>query len=105
MAKMNIKKGDKVLVLAGKDKGAQGEVIRALPAKGRVVVEKVNMVTKAVRPSAANQEGGLVHVEAPIDVSNVALICPSCGTATRVAHKFEGDKKVRCCKKCGATIA
>ena len=105
MAKMNIKKGDKVLVLAGKDKGAQGEVIRALPAKGRVVVEKVNMVTKAVRPSAANQEGGLDHVEAPIDVSNVALICPSCGKATRVAHKFEGDKKVRCCKKCGATIA
>lgn len=105
MAKMNIKKGDKVVVLTGKDKGAKGEVIRAIPSQGRVVVEKVNMVTKAVRPSAANQEGGLVHFEAPIDASNVALVCPSCGKATRIAHKMEGDKKVRCCKKCGATIA
>lgn len=105
MAKMNIKKGDKVVVLTGKDKGAEGEVIRAIPAKGRVVVEKVNMVTKAMRPTAGNQEGGLMHMEAPIDASNVALVCPSCKKATRIAHKIEGDKKVRVCKKCGATIA
>ena len=104
MAKMNIKKGDKVRVIAGKDKGAEGEVVKALPAKGRVIVENVNMATKALHPTQQNQTGGLTKIAMPLDVSNVQLICPSCGKPTRVAHKFEGDKKFRACKKCGATI-
>ncbi|ANE23517.1 MAG: 50S ribosomal protein L24 [Eggerthellaceae bacterium] len=101
---MNIKKNDKVKVLAGKDKGAEGTVIRSLPAKQRVVVEKVNMVTKAMHPTQANPQGGLTHVEAPIHVSNVALVCPKCNKATRVSVKRVDGKKIRVCKKCGADI-
>ena len=104
MAKMNIKKGDKVRVIAGKDKGAEGEVIKSIPEKGRVIVENVNIVTKAMHPTQQNQQGGLTKMAAPLDVSNVQLICPSCGKPTRIAHTFEGDKKYRKCKKCGATI-
>ena len=91
MAKMNVKTGDKVVVLSGKDKGKEGLVIRALPAE------------KAVRPSAQNQQGGFVEKEAAIDVSNVMLVCPKCGKPTRVGHDVndKGDK-VRVCKKCGA---
>jgi large subunit ribosomal protein L24 len=104
MAKMKIKKGDKVKVLAGKDKGVESTVIRALPQKERVVVEKVNVVTKALHPTQANSQGGLTHVEAPIHVSNVMLVCPKCGKPTRVAIKREDGKKIRVCKKCGADI-
>lgn len=104
MAKMNIKKGDKVKVLAGKDKGAEGIVIAAQPSNQRVTVEKVNMMKKAMRPTQANPEGGISTVEAPINVSNVMLICPSCKEATRVSIKREDGKKVRVCKKCGADI-
>ncbi len=104
MTKMNIKKNDKVKVLTGKDKGVESVVIRALPSKQRVVVEKVNMVTKAVHPTQQNPQGGLTHIEAPIHVSNVMLICPKCGKATRVTNKRVDGKKVRVCKKCGADI-
>lgn len=104
MAKMNIRKDDKVKVLAGKDKGVESTVIRALPAQQRVVVEKVNVVTKAMRPTQANPQGGLTHREAPIHVSNVALVCPKCNKATRVGVKREDGKKIRVCKKCGADI-
>ncbi|MCH4083056.1 MAG: 50S ribosomal protein L24 [Coriobacteriaceae bacterium] len=102
MAKMNVKKGDQVEVLSGKDKGKRGEVIRALPAEGKVVVRGVAVVKKAQRPTQANQQGGIVEKEAAIDVSNVALVCPSCDKATRVGHAEEDGKKVRVCKKCGA---
>lgn len=103
MAKMNVKTGDKVVVLSGKDKGKEGLVIRALPAEGKVIVEGVAVVKKAVRPSAQNQQGGFVEKEAAIDVSNVMLVCPKCGKPTRVGHDVDdkGDK-VRVCKKCGA---
>lgn len=104
MAKMNIKKGDKVKVLAGKDRGAEGIVIAAKPEAQRVTVEKVNLVKKALRPTQANPEGGIATMEAPIHVSNVKLICPSCKEATRVSIKREEGKKVRVCKKCGADI-
>ena len=86
MAKMNVKTGDKVVVLSGKDKGKEGLVIRALPAEGKVIVEGVAVVKKAVRPSAQNQQGGFVEKEAAIDVSNVMLVCPKCGKPTRVGH-------------------
>ena len=101
---MKIRKNDKVQVLAGKDKGAQGTVIRALPQKDSVVVENVNMVTRADHPTAENPQGGLTHVEAPINVSNVALVCPKCGQPTRVGVKRVDGAKIRVCKKCGADI-
>lgn len=104
MAKMNVKTGDKVVVLSGKDKGKEGLVIRALPAEGKVIVEGVAVVKKAVRPSAQNQQGGFVEKEAAIDVSNVMLVCPKCGKPTRTGHKVEGETKVRVCKKCGAAF-
>ena len=78
MNSMNIKKGDKVKVLAGKDKGKEGTILRSLPQKQRVVVEKVNIVKKALRPTQQNPQGGISSVEAPIHVSNVMLVCPSC---------------------------
>ena len=103
MAKMNVKTGDKVVVLSGKDKGKESVIIRALPAEGKVVVEGVAVVKKAVRPTAQNQQGGFVEKEAAIDVSNVMLVCPKCGKPTRVGHDVDDNgNKVRVCKKCGA---
>ena len=105
MAGMNIKKGDKVLVISGKDRGTESTVLRALPAKQRVVVEKCGIVTKAMRPTQANPQGGLTKVEAPIHVSNVMLVCPKCGKGTRIGYSvLENGTKVRVCKKCGANI-
>ena len=101
MTKMNIKKGDTVKVLSGKDKGKQGVVIRSLPQKQRVVVEKINMMKKAMRPTQQNPQGGISTIEAPIHVSNVMLVCPKCNEATRVNNKRnEAGKKVRVCTKC-----
>jgi len=105
MAGLNVKKGDRVKVLAGKDKGKEGEVLRAYPKKDRVVVEKVNIIKKAMRPTQQNPQGGISSMEAAIHVSNVMLVCPSCKKATRVGHRFKEDgKKVRVCKKCGKDI-
>lgn len=104
MAKMNVKKGDNVVVLAGKDKGKSGKIIAALPQKNRVVVENVNIHTKHKKARNAQEKSGIEKIEASIDASNVQVICPECGKATRVAHKIEGDKKTRICKKCGASL-
>ena len=105
MNSMNIKKGDTVRVLSGKDKGKEGQVVRSLPSKQRVVVEKVNMVKKAMRPTQQNPQGGIMSVEAPIHVSNVMVICPECKQPTRVSHRVnEAGKKVRVCKKCGKDL-
>ncbi len=102
---MSIKKGDKVEVLSGKDRGKQGVVLRALPSEGKVIVEGVAVAKKAVKPNAAGQQGGIVDKEMPIDVSNVQLICPECNKRTRVGHEageLDGHKtKLRICKKCG----
>ena len=100
MAKLTVRKGDTVKVLNGKDAGKTGEVIRALPADGKVVVN----VKKSVRPTQQNPRGGIVTKEAAINVSRVQLICPKCGKPTRVGHggqSAEGNK-IRICKKCGA---
>lgn len=103
--KMHVKKGDTVKVLCGKDKGKQGEIKRSLPEKQRVVVEGVNMITKAMRPTQANPQGGLSKMEAPIHVSNVMLVCPHCKEATRTSSKRnEQGKKIRVCKKCNKDI-
>lgn len=98
---MSIKKGDKVEVLSGKDRGKQGVVLRAIPKAGKVVVEGVAIVKKAVKPTQTNQQGGIVSQEAAIDASNVNLVCPECGKRTRVGHEKDGKNKLRICKKCG----
>ena len=97
---MKIKKGDTVKVIAGKDKDNEGKVLAV--KDGKVLVEGVNMVTKHTKPSAANQQGGIVNKEAPIDASNVMLVVK--GKATRVGFKMEGDKKVRVAKATGEVI-
>ena len=97
---MKIKKGDTVKVIAGKDKDKEGKVLAV--KDGKVLGEGVNMVTKHTKPSAANQQGGIVNKEAPIDVSNVMLVVK--GKATRVGFKMEGDKKVRVAKATGEVI-
>ena len=88
------------------DHGSHGEeIIRSMPSKGRVVVEKVNVVKKAQRPTQSNPQGGIMSMEAPINVSNVMLVCPSCKKATRIGHRYDdAKKKHRVCKKCGKDI-
>ena len=99
-----IKREDFVVVIAGKDKGKRGKVLRVIPKKQRVVVEGVNIVKKHQKPTA-NSPGGIIEKPAPIHVSNVMLICPKCGTPTRVGFTFlEDGTKVRKCKKCGEVI-
>ena len=102
MATMKIKKGDMVKVIAGKDKDKEGKVIAVDKKDGKVLVEGVNMLTKHTKPSAANQNGGIVHQEGYIDISNVMYLHK--GTATRVGFKMDGDKKVRFAKKTGEVI-
>lgn len=101
---MHVKKGDKVKVITGKDKGKEGIVLKAIPKKERVIVEGVNIVKKHVKPNPANPQGGIVSQEAPIHVSNVMLIDPKTGEPTRVGYKIENGKKVRVAKKSGAVI-
>ena len=102
MASLKIKKGDTVKVIAGKNKDKEGKVISVDPKKGTVLVEGVNMITKHTKPSMANQQGGIVHQEGPIDISNVMYVHK--GKATRVGFKMDGDKKVRYAKSTGDVI-
>lgn len=107
---MHIKTGDEVLVISGKNKGQRGKIIRSLPKENRVVVENVNIVKKHMKARGPQQRGGIIEVAAPLDASNVMLICPNCGKASRTGHRFlEGDeklsrRKVRYCKVCDAVI-
>ena len=106
---MNVKTGDTVVVISGKDKGKQGKIQKSFPAVEKIIVEGVAMVKKHQKPRGQGMPGGIVEKEAAIPACKVMLICPTCKQATRVAHKFveaEGQKpqKVRACKKCGATI-
>ena len=102
MASLKIKTGDTVRVITGKDKDKEGKVLSVNVKKNTVVVEGVNMVTKHQKPSAANQQGGIVNMEAPINVSNVMYLHK--GKPTRIGFKVEGDKKVRVAKATGETI-
>ena len=102
MSKMRLKKGDRVYIISGKDKGKEGKILRRNPSDETIVVENVNMVTKHAKPSAANQNGGIVTKEAPLHISNVMLVVD--GKATRVGFKMDGDKKVRVAKATGKTI-
>ena len=101
---MNVKKGDTVVVLSGKDKGKQGTVLGTVPAEDKVVVEGINMVTCHVKPRRQGETGGIVKREAALYASKVQVVCPKCKKGTRVAHKVEGGKKTRVCKHCGAEL-
>ena len=99
-----IKKGDNVIVIAGNSKGKTGKVLTVIPEKDRVIVEGVAMVSKHTKPNAKNPQGGIVKQEASIHVSNVALVDPKSGKATRIGYKVEDGKKVRVAKKSGEYI-
>lgn len=101
---MKIKKGDQILVISGKYKNKKGGVLRAFPKEGKIVVERVNLVKRHQKPKRTGEKGQTVEVPLPIDVSNVKLICPKCGKATRVGRKVINNKKYRICKKCGREI-
>jgi len=99
MIKLKIKSGDTVTVIAGDHKGSEGKVLRVDREKNKAIVEGVNMVSKHTKPSAKNPQGGIVKKEAPIHISNIALVDPKSKKATKVGTKVEGDKKVRFSKK------
>jgi len=101
---MTIRKGDKVKVITGKDKGKESRVLRVYPEKQRLVVEHVNMIKKHQRPTNKAPQGGILEVEGTIHVSNVMLLCPSCSQPTRVARRRDEGTRVRVCKKCGNDI-
>ncbi len=101
---LHVKKGDNVVVLAGKDKGKTGKVLSANPTNHTVVVDGVNIVTKHRKPRSAQQPGGIEKVNGNIDSSNVQIICPACGKATRVGNAEVNGKKSRVCVKCGASL-
>ena len=104
MKKLHVKTGDTVIVLSGDDKGVKGEVIAVSPAEGKVLVKGVNMVKKHVKPRKQGETGGIVDAEGAIYADRVAVYCPKCDKGVRTKVKFEGDKKVRVCAKCGAEI-
>ena len=112
MKKMNVKKGDTVLVITGKDKGKQGKILVAYPEAQRVVVQGAAMITKHVKPRRQGEPGGRIEKEGTLHVSNVQLVCPKCGKPTRIGHVVEEVeisgkktlKSLRVCKKCGAKI-
>jgi large subunit ribosomal protein L24 len=110
LAKMNIKKGDTVLIIAGKDRGKQGVVSRAMPQVNKVIVEGLNIAKKHIRPQGQTRQGGIIEKAMPLQVSNTMLICTECGKPTRVAHDrrpMGTDQKmrsVRVCKKCQKVI-
>ncbi len=105
MKKMSIRKGDQVIVLSGKDRGRQGKVLQVIPSEGKVVVEKINLVSRHTKPRQQGEQGGIIKKEAPIYACKVQRVCPKCNKPTRPAHKMLADgSKVRVCKKCGAEI-
>jgi large subunit ribosomal protein L24 len=104
MATVDIRHNDTVKVIAGRDKGKQGRVLRVFPGTGRVLVEHVSIVKKNVRPNPQKQiRGGIAEQESPIAISNVLLVCDTCG-GVRVRHEVRGEKKVRVCAKCDTTL-
>ena len=105
MSGLKIRKGDRVRVLSGKDRGKEGQVMRALPTVGKVIVDGVNVARKHQKPTKATMQGGIIDKDMPIPVANVAIVCPACGKPTRVGFKIDGDgTKVRVCKKCGGEM-
>jgi len=102
---LRIKKGDRVYVLCGKDRGKEGKIIKVFPKKQRVLVEGINRIKRHTRPTSANRQGGIIEREAPIHASNVMLVCPNCTSPTRFSVGFTSQgNKIRICKKCKEAI-
>lgn len=104
MAKMNVKKGDEVIVIAGKDKGKTGKVVQVIPSQDKVVVEGVAIVKRHTKPTQKMPQGGIIEKEAAIHVSNVMPFCSTCKKGVRVAHTIENGTKARVCRKCGKAL-
>ena len=101
--KLKIRKDDTVQVIAGKDKGKRGAVVRVIAKKDAVIVSGINMVKKAMRKRSQQEQGGIAEIEAPLNISNVAIVCKKCGP-TKIGFKIDGDKKTRVCRKCGEAL-
>ena len=101
--KFKIRKDDQVEIIAGKDKGKRGNVVRVIRDKDRVIVAGCNIVKKAMKKRSQQDRGSIAEVEAPLHISNVAIVCKKCGP-TKIGYKFDGDKKIRVCRKCGDTL-
>jgi large subunit ribosomal protein L24 len=101
---MKVKKGDNVLIIAGKDKGRTGKIIRSFPKDLMVLVEGINLKKKHVRPRREGEKGQVVEIPGALTIANVKLVCPKCGKASRVGYKVEKDRKFRVCKKCNQEI-
>ena len=101
---MKVKKNDTVLVLTGKDAGKTAKVLTAMPSENRIIVDGINVQKKHKKARSAQEVSSIQNQSGPIDASNVLVVCPTCGKATRVAYQVVGDKKARICKKCGALL-
>ena len=101
--KIKIRKNDEVRVMTGRENGKQGKVLEVDAKKGRLIVEGLNMVKKAMRKTQKNQKGGIAEIEASLSISNVMVVCKKCGP-TRIGYKAEGGKKIRICRKCGDAL-
>jgi large subunit ribosomal protein L24 len=97
---MKLRKGDRVRVLSGKDIGREGEITRVIPEQNRVIIDGVNVAKKHQRATKATMQGGIIDKDMPLNASNVAIVCGSCGQPTRIGYRFEGTEKVRVCRKC-----
>ena len=105
MAGLRIRKGDRVRVLTGKDRGKEGIVMRVLPAENKVIVDGINVAKRHQKARTATMQGGIIDKDMPLPVANVALVCPSCGKPTRVGYVIKDDgTKVRICRKCGGEL-
>ena len=102
---VHVRTGDTVVVLSGSEKGKKGKVLAVSPKEGKVIIEKVNLVKKHVKPRRMGEQGGIVEAEGAMYASKVQIVCPRCGKATRIAHKIlEDGSKERICKKCGEAL-
>ena len=102
---MKLKKGDRVRVLTGKDRGREGEIMRVLPKADKVIVDGVNVAKKAQRATRATVQGGIIDRDMPLPAANVAILCPTCGP-TKIGYRFDDqDRKIRKCRKCGGDLA
>ncbi|MBQ6781633.1 MAG: 50S ribosomal protein L24 [Treponema sp.] len=101
--KFKIRKDDTVQVIAGKDKGKRGQIVRIIAKKDAVIVSGINIVKKAMKKRSQQDQGGIAEIEAPLHISNVAIVCKKCGP-TKIGYKIDGDKKIRVCRKCGEAL-
>jgi large subunit ribosomal protein L24 len=101
---MKLKKGDNVLIIAGKDKGRTAKILKSLVKERRVLVEGMNLKRKHIKPKREGEQGQVISVATPVDISNTKFLCPKCGKAARIGYQINGDKKVRICKKCKSEV-